>query len=99
MKRIVLFGYRGTGKTAIGTLLARKIGVPFADTDTLIEAKAGRTVAAIFHDDGEEVFRALERDTIAALPASDIVAGTGGGAVIDPANMACLRKESVCVLL
>ncbi|MFA7694332.1 MAG: shikimate kinase, partial [Methanoregula sp.] len=40
-----------------------------------------------------------ERDTIAALPASDIVAGTGGGAVIDPANMACLRKESVCVLL
>ena len=99
MKRVVLFGYRGTGKTAIGTVLARKLGVPFLDTDALIEQKAGRTIPAIFRDDGEERFRALERDAIAGLPASDVVIGTGGGVVMDPANMEQLRAHSSCVLL
>jgi shikimate dehydrogenase len=99
MRRLVLTGYRGTGKTAIGTLLAKKLRLPFVDTDAYIEKKTGRTVAAIFHDDGEEAFRVLERDAVAALPESDVVVGTGGGVVIDPVNMARLRKGSVCVLL
>ena len=62
MRRVVLFGYRGTGKTAIGTMLARRLGVPFLDTDALIEQKSGRTIPDIFKNDGEERFRALERE-------------------------------------
>jgi shikimate dehydrogenase len=99
MKRVVLFGYRGTGKTAIGTVLGRRLGVPFLDTDALIEQKTSRTIPTIFQEDGEERFRALERDAIAGLPACDVVVGTGGGVVMDPVNMERLRRESICVLL
>ena len=99
MKRIVLTGYRGTGKTAIGTVLAQKLGVPFVDTDALIEQRAGRPVAVIFHDKGEDAFRAFERNVIATLPQENAVIGTGGGSVNDPANMERLRKKSICVLL
>ena len=95
----MLFGYRGTGKTGIGTILARRLNVPFLDTDALIEQKNGRTIPDIFKNDGEEHFRALERDVIARLPARDCVVATGGGAVMDPANMEHLRAGSVCVLL
>jgi shikimate dehydrogenase len=99
MKRIVLTGYRGTGKTEIGKQLAQMNGVPFLDTDTLIEQRTGRSIPDIFHEDGEERFRNIERDVIASLPPADIVIGTGGGAVVDPANMEHLRKDSTLVLL
>ena len=99
MKRIVLTGYRGTGKTAIGTILARKLGVPFVDTDALIEQRVGRSITEIFHKEGEDAFRGLERDVVAGLPTENAVIGTGGGSVNDPANMERLRKGSVCVLL
>ena len=99
MKRIVLTGYRGTGKTEIGRQLALMNGVPFLDTDTMIEQKTGRSIPDIFHEDGEERFRTIEREVIASLPPSDIVIGTGGGAVVDPVNMEHLRKDSTLVLL
>jgi shikimate dehydrogenase len=99
MKRIVLTGYRGTGKTAIGTLLAEKLGVPFIDTDALIRARTGISISEIFRRDGEETFRALEREEIAGLPTENAVIGTGGGSVNDPANMEHLRRKSTCVLL
>ena len=100
MRRVVLFGYRGTGKTPPGRhLLARGLNVPFLDTDALIEEKSGRTIPDIFRNDGEERFRELERDVIGALPLHDVVVGTGGGAVTDPENMERLRRDSVCVLL
>lgn len=99
MKRIVLTGYRGTGKTEIGKQLAQQYGVPFLDTDVLIEQKSGRSIPDIFHEDGEERFRSIEREVVASLPPADIVIGTGGGAVVDPANMANLRKDSDLVLL
>ncbi len=84
MRRVVLFGYRGTGKTGIGTVLARRLGVSFLDTDSLIEQQSGRTIPGIFREDGEERFRERERDAIAGLPLRDCVIGTGGGAVMDP---------------
>ncbi|HVP95912.1 shikimate dehydrogenase [Methanoregula sp.] len=99
MRRIVLFGYRGTGKTAVGSVLAQDLGVPFLDTDALIEQQAGRPIPEIFRDEGEARFRAREREVIASLPGHDVVVATGGGVVMDPANMEHLRKESTCVLL
>ncbi|MEN6395126.1 MAG: shikimate dehydrogenase [Methanoregula sp.] len=99
MKRIVLFGYRGTGKTASGIILANRLKVPFLDTDALIEQQSGRTISDIFKKDGEKRFRERERDVIAALPDRDCIIATGGGAVMDPANMEHLRAGSTCVLL
>ena len=99
MRRIVLVGYRGTGKTEIGRELARHLNVSFLDTDHLAEEQAGRTIVEIFKTDGEARFREIEQEVIAALPARDAVIGTGGGAVTIPANMVYLRKNSTLILL
>lgn len=97
--RVVLIGFRGTGKTETGRLLSRLTSVPFLDTDALIEASAGMTIHDIFRREGEEGFRAREREVIRALPPGEAVIGTGGGAILDPANVAALRKGSTMVLL
>jgi shikimate dehydrogenase len=99
MKRIVLTGFRGTGKTEIGRILAAQHRVQFLDTDALIEQKTGRSIPEIFHDDGEERFRTIERDVIASLPPADAIISTGGGAVVDPVNMEHLRRDSTVILL
>ncbi|OPX63459.1 shikimate dehydrogenase [Methanoregula sp. PtaB.Bin085] len=99
MKRIVFCGYRGTGKTEVGKIVAEKAGLPFIDTDTLIERQTGRSIPDIFHEDGEERFREEERKVIAGLPAYGAVISTGGGVVTDPANMEHLRKDSTVFVL
>jgi shikimate dehydrogenase len=99
MKRIVFCGFRGTGKTEIGKIVAGRTGLPFLDTDDLIELKTGRSIPDIFHEDGEERFRDEERKVIASLPAGDAVVSTGGGVVTDPANMEHLRRDSTMVVL
>jgi len=99
MKRIVFCGFRGTGKTEIGKRVAGELQLPFIDTDTLIEENTGRSIPDIFHENGEERFRAVEREVMATLPEKDVVVSTGGGAVIDPTTMEHLRRESVLVLL
>jgi shikimate dehydrogenase len=97
--RVVLIGFRGTGKTETGRLLSHLISVPFFDTDAIIEESAGMTVHEIFRREGEEGFRAREREVIRSLPAGDVVIGTGGGVILDPANVASLRRKSSVVLL
>jgi len=99
VKRIVFTGFRGTGKTEVGRIVAEKLDLPFIDTDSRIEEATGRSIPDIFHENGEERFRAVERQVIADLPAQDIVIGTGGGVVTDPVNMEHLRKESILILL
>lgn len=97
--KVVLIGFRGTGKTAAGHLLARLLGVPFYDTDALIEEKAGARVHEIFGAVGEEGFRKLEREVIATLPSGPGVFATGGGAVLSPENVEHLRRGRTVVLL
>lgn len=99
MRRIVLTGFRGTGKTEIGRILASRLNVPFIDTDDLIETKTGRSIPDIFHDEGEERFRSIEREVIASLPAADVIVSTGGGVICDPKNMEYLHRDSTVVLL
>jgi len=99
MVRIVLTGFRGTGKTRVGELLAHMLNVPFFDTDALIEKRAGMTIYELFQKYGEEYFRKKECDTISSLDTTDSVVSTGGGAIMNPSNVAALRQGSVVFLL
>ena len=78
---IVLVGFMGAGKTTVGTLLAARLGLPFADSDHVLEARAGRPIRQIFAADGEPAFRALEYEVIAGLlDGPPMVLALGGGA-------------------
>jgi len=78
---IVLVGFMGAGKTTIGNLLAARLGLPFADSDQVIEQRTGRQVRQIFAEDGEPAFRALEHQVIAELlDGPELILALGGGA-------------------
>ena len=96
---VVLVGPPGAGKSTVGELLARVYGVGFRDTDADVEAAAGRSVADVFLEEGEETFRALERAAVVAgLAEHDGVLALGGGAVLDPATQADLAAHTVVFL-
>ncbi len=99
-KSIVLVGLMGVGKSCIGRLLAERIGLPFVDADTEIEAAAGCDIEDIFELHGEAAFRDGERRVIARLldgPAK--VLATGGGAFIDETTRAKIRERGISVWL
>ena len=97
--KVILIGFRGTGKTSVGRILAARLGLPFYDTDALIEQRAGMPIPEIFRRAGEAHFRALEREVVASLRDVEGVIGTGGGAVCDPTNVADLRRHGRIYLL
>ena len=99
MDRIVLIGFRGTGKTATGSILARRLRLPFIDTDNLIEKQAGKPVGDIFAEDGESVFREIEASVVDTLPCAPCVISCGGGTVINYRGVYGLRQGSTMVLL
>ena len=96
---MVLVGLPGAGKTSAGRRAARRLDVPFADSDGLIEARAGATVSEIFAVQGEAAFRALEADVIAAA-LGDLagILALGGGAVTTPGVREALRASAVPVV-
>lgn len=95
----VLVGPPGAGKSTVGAALAARLGVSFHDTDTAVEARAQRSIADIFVEDGEAVFRALERTEVArALSEEAGVVALGGGAVMDPATREALAGHAVVFL-
>jgi shikimate kinase/3-dehydroquinate synthase len=90
----------GAGKTTIGRILARKLGKRFIDSDHEIEARTGASIPWIFEIEGEDSFRRREADVIRDLSAQDgIVLATGGGAVLNPANRACLQERGTVIYL
>ena len=87
MAQIVLTGFMATGKSRVGRRLAEILGRTFVDTDSLVEAAAGRTVAEVFAAEGEAAFRARERAAVEqACGVVDAVVATGGGTLVDPEN-------------
>jgi len=96
---VVLVGVMGAGKTTIGTLVAEALNLPFRDTDDDIVAATGKPISDIFVDDGEDHFRALERQAVAtALDGFDGVLALGGGAVMAAETRERLRGHTVVFL-
>lgn len=92
-RNLFVVGFMASGKTRLARLLAERLGWRFVDTDAEVERAAGRTVAELFRGRGEPHFRRLERRAIArAARGLRRVVSVGGGAVLDPANRAALRR-------
>jgi shikimate kinase len=97
---IVLTGFMGVGKSAVGREVAARLGRPFVDLDDLIEENAGMRISAIFETRGEEYFRALEMMTLRELAAQrGMVIATGGGALVDAANREMMTRTSLVICL
>ena len=97
--QVVIIGPPGSGKTTVGRVLARLLGVELRDTDQEIELHQARSISDIFVDEGEPAFRELERAEVAsALSSHRGVLSLGGGAVMEPATAAALAAHTVVFL-
>ena len=97
---IVLVGLMGVGKSTVGRRLARRLGLPFVDSDAEIEGAAGFPAAEVFERFGESDFRDGERRLVARLVEGDIrIIATGGGAYVDPRTRKLLNERSITVWL
>lgn len=97
---ITLIGYRGCGKSSVGPLLAERIGCSFADSDQLVESRAGKPISDIFTNDGESAFRQLETDVLEdLLDTPPAVVATGGGAILAEVNRERMHEAGPVVWL
>jgi shikimate kinase len=98
--KIILIGYRCTGKTSVGKKIAERLDIPFYDTDEIIQSHTNKTIREIVEKDGWDAFRAEERAIIKQFPslAHGIIAA-GGGAIMDVGNRKALKQDGVCVWL
>ena len=96
----MLIGFRGTGKTSIGKMLARELNYSFIDTDKEIEEKTGKKITQIFSKLGEQYFREQENKIIQKIGKKNkCVISCGGGAIIDKENVKILKKKGKLILL
>jgi shikimate kinase len=99
-QHLYLTGYRGSGKTTVGRLVASRLGRRCIDLDDEIETHAGRSIREIFADGGEAIFRDLETAALARVAAdSAAVISLGGGAILRPENREVIAKTGIAVWL
>lgn len=97
-KRIILTGFMGTGKTAVGEALAKRLGYQFLDTDLMVEEETGKTITEIFENEGEAAFRVYEKKMVKkALEKERVVVATGGGAVADAENLKLMKEVGIVI--
>jgi shikimate kinase len=97
---IVLVGPMGAGKSVVGALLARRMGLPLVDVDAMVEAEAGARIAELFRREGEAAFRERESALLARCLAADgRIVATGGGAVLAAGNRQQLRERGLVAWL
>src|SRR5689334_7067287 len=97
---LFLIGYRGSGKTTVGRLVADRLGWAFVDADSVLEERYGQTIREIFAAEGEAGFRDKEAAVLADLcRATDAVIATGGGIVLRAANRVLLKRHGLVVWL
>jgi shikimate kinase len=100
ISNLALIGFMGTGKSSVGRLAATQLNFTFMDTDDLIESRVGKSVAEIFSQAGEKVFRELEAQVVADLGRThNKVISTGGGLVMNADNLASLKEHALVVCL
>jgi shikimate kinase len=96
---VILIGPPGSGKSTVGPLLAALLGVEFAETDSLIAQRAGKPVADIFIDDGEDAFRDLERSAAGeAIAGNRGVLALGSGSILSQGTRSLLADQRVVYL-
>lgn len=98
-QNLVLIGMPGSGKSTIGVLLAKALGMGFTDTDLLIQADQGRTLQAIADEHGYQYFRDVEEKVLCQLEVSGQVISTGGSVVYSDRAMAHLKRNGLVVFL
>ena len=97
---IALIGFMGTGKTAVGKMVAERLGKEFIELDALIELKAGKSISEIFQQEGEVAFRELEIEVTKEVSGKkNAVIACGGGIVLNKINIDRLKKECQIVHL
>jgi shikimate kinase len=100
LHNIALVGFMGTGKSSVGRALAEQLRYEFVDTDDLIETRTGKTITAIFAENGEPEFRKLETQLVAELAARrNVIISTGGGLAANKANLDSLKTHALVVCL
>jgi shikimate kinase len=100
MKNIILTGFMGTGKTAVGKELARLLDMKLIDVDTEIERSRKMNINEIFKQSGEQRFREIETEMIKMISGNrNVVISTGGGAVLRQENMDALRENGIIICL
>ena len=96
---ILLIGYRGTGKSTVGKLVAAQLGMQFLDADAELERRAGQSIRDIFASGGEATFRELEAVVLGDLLRGDQqVVALGGGAVLRPENRTSIKADHNCAI-
>ena len=97
---VVLVGLMGVGKSTVGRRLARRLGLPFIDSDAAIEDSVGYSAGELFERYGEEDYRDGERRLVARLIDGQVrVIATGGGAYVDPTTREMLNKRAITIWL
>ncbi len=100
MKRLFLIGYMGSGKTTIGKLLSKKLGLQFVDLDLFIENRYRKSVTQLFAEKGESVFREIEHKTLVEISEfENIVVSTGGGTPCFYDNMSLMNQSGITIYL
>ena len=100
---ISLTGFMGSGKTTVGRIVADALGCPFFDLDELVVKKAGKDIPAIFAEDGEPAFRAIEAESLKAFikkyAQSTTVLALGGGTLQNALSAKLVKEKTICIYL
>ena len=97
-KSIVLIGMMGSGKSAVGEMLSKRIGVPLSDTDKIIEEEVGKKIFQIFNDSGEKYFRQVEEKVMGkVLNDTEHIISTGGGSILSPKTRDLIKSRSYSI--
>lgn len=96
---LILIGMPGCGKSTVGVVLAKVMGMQFCDTDIVIQQREGKRLQQIIDEEGNAAFLRHERDALVALEIEDAVVATGGSAIYSPEAMAHLREIGTVIYL
>ena len=97
-KSIVLIGSMGSGKSAIGKILSKKMGVPLSDTDKIIEKEVGKSIYEIFNEPGEKYFRQVEEKVVGrVLDGTAHIISTGGGSILSSKTRNAIKSKSFSI--